>query len=701
MSARTRSRTLLLVLAFALLAVLAGCQAATMAPQQSADPTSAAAEEQPSARPQVNSTNAPAQAEPTRSIAAPTTLPEATAGVGEPQAPAGEMPEIIEQRAVELEWPERLRMGESDVIRLALVPVKDGYVAKAEFPDHSIQSVEVPVPRPNGYTLYAIARLDGVGFEIAPQGGQEHYVAAGEETAWRWTLTPRAPGQQRLSVQLRLRWVPASGAAGTVIESQAYSRGIDVQVASFLGMSTAQAGSTGAFGLLIGGGFLLAGIIGRRTAPAPAARPVVGGVQVVTPNPAVTIETGPNLTLSGEETGLLRGVFAGYSRVVIESEFLSGYSGARTFLVRPVRPDGGADALTIVKLGPRGSIQREFANYEAFVKDRLPPVTARIQRAPVVLGKNGGTKAAVQYTFIASPGHAPVSLRNALLQNPNPALLLRLFETFGPNWWMQRRPYTFRLGVEYDRLLPPHYVLEPVIGSANPATEIDERTSPADLRLPVGAVVRVKPFRQAEFRPDGRSLSLQGLPGDGRPALRLRWQSLTPPGGLAKVTATRMDLLRGWTGSFDRFGLPDPLERLPALLEETVTGTRSVIHGDLNLENVLAGPGDLLWLIDFAETREGHPLFDFAHLESELIAHVLAPRAGSAGAYLDIWQAGNDPLLRAVHEIAQRCLFDSAHPREYDLALYMACVGALKYPNLDPLAKHCLYLTAAAKGATM
>ena len=602
---------------------------------------------------------------------------------------------------MELEWPECLRMGESDVIRLAPVPVKDGYVAKAEFPDHSIQSVEVPVPRPNGYTLYAIARLDGVGFDIAPQGDQEHYVAPDEETAWRWTLTPRAPGQQRLSVQLKLRWVPASGAAGTMFESQAYSRGIDVQVASFLGMSTTQAGSTGAFGLLIGGGFLLAGIVGRRTAPAPAARTTEGGVQVVTPNPAVTIETGPNLTLSDEETGLLRGVFSGYSRVVIESEFLSGYSGARTFLVRPVRPDGGADALTIVKLGPRGSIQREFANYEAFVKDRLPPVTARIQRAPVVLGKNGGTKAAVQYTFIASPGHAPVSLRNALLQKPNPALLLHLFETFGPNWWMQRRPYTFRLGVEYDRLLPPHYVLEPVEGRAGPAAEIDERTSPTDLRLSVGDVVRVKPFRQVEPRPDGRSLSLQGLPGDGRPALRLRWQSLTPPGGLAKVTATRMDLLRGWTGSFDCFGLPDPLERLPALLEETVTGTRSVIHGDLNLENVLAGPGDLLWLIDFAETREGHPLFDFAHLESELIAHVLAPRAGSARAYLDLWQEGNDPLLNAVHQIAQRCLFDSARMREYDLALYMACVGALKYPNLSPLAKHCLYLTAAAKGTAL
>ena len=42
----------------------------------------------------------------------------------------------------------RLRLGDSDVIRLALVPTKDGYVAQAEFPDHSLQTREVPVPAP-------------------------------------------------------------------------------------------------------------------------------------------------------------------------------------------------------------------------------------------------------------------------------------------------------------------------------------------------------------------------------------------------------------------------------------------------------------------------------------------------------------------------------------------------------------------------
>jgi hypothetical protein len=678
-----------------LLTLLSACAPAapTNAPA-AAEPTSA-----PAAKPQASAPSVPT-ATPAQS-AAMTSAPAETVATAVPT-------QVIEGRQVELEWPERLRMGDSDMIRLALVPTKSGYVAHAEFPDHTVQSKEVPVPRPNGYVLYAVARLDGVGFDISPTGENERFVPAGEEVSWRWTLSPRKPGQHRLSVLLRLRWVPGPGVGGAPIESQAYSRGLDVQVSSFLGMSPAQAAATGLLGLILGGGLLLAAAVGTGWRGSRLVAVPRGALEPIEPSSGLAIETPAGMSLLPVESGLLRGLFRSYARLVIENEFLSGYSGARTFLVRPIRPDGCADAPTIVKLGPTEAIRQEFENYESFVKDRLPPMTARIQRAPVVLAgaKQSGSnrnevreRAAVQYTFIAEPGRPPVSLRQALLQDPDPNYLLRLFETFGPGWWMQRRPYTFRLGVEYDRLLPPHYVLEPVaetgVRAALPL--LMETVDPGCLGLAAGVLVHMQPFRQVERRADGRSFSLVGTPAEGRTALRLRWSAPVLPGGaaLARVVATRMDLLHDWTASFDRFGLPDPFERLPAVLDETIAGTRSVIHGDLNLENVLVGPGSLVWLIDFAQTREGHPLFDFAHLGSEMIAHVLAVRAGSPRTYLDLWQAGRDPLLEALEHVAGRCLFDPARPREYHLALYLACLGALKYQNLSGLAKHCLYLTAA------
>jgi hypothetical protein len=167
--------------------------------------------------------------------------------------------------------------------------------------------------------------------------------------------------------------------------------------------------------------------------------------------------------------------------------------------------------------------------------------------------------------------------------------------------------------------------------------------------------------------------------------------------------ATRETLLKGYTAGLERFHLPDPLAALATLLDENVIASRATIHGDLNLENVLVGPGDFVWLIDFAETRDGHTLADFAHLEAEIISHVIAPQMPSPQAFVgllqdDQLQNGHNNLqaLRAsLHQIAARCSVDPAQPREYHLALYMACLGALKYRNLGAHQKQLLYLTAA------
>ena len=179
------------------------------------------------------------------------------------------------------------------------------------------------------------------------------------------------------------------------------------------------------------------------------------------------------------------------------------------------------------------------------------------------------------------------------------------------------------------------------------------------------------------------------------------------------MIATRMDLLQSTTTGFDLMGLPDPLEKLPLLLQEPIRGTRSIIHGDLNLENILIGPGGMVWLIDFATTREGHPLTDFAHLEAEIIAHVIAPQIKDAAAFEWILESlfGNEiqqnqqpplsnlkSLVTSLHEIAFNCLANPSQPREYWLALYVSCLGALKYRNLDEYQKYLLYLTAAFLG---
>lgn len=594
---------------------------------------------------------------------------------------------VVEPRVIELEWPPTMRLGESDVVRLALIPDESGYTLEADFPDHQIQSQPVDVDRPPGYALYASARMDGVGFAISPAQELERYLPPGEAVIWRWTIKPSSPGQQRLSVSVRLRWKPPVGANEPVRESMVLSQALDVRVLSILGLTQSQAMMVGVLGLILGGGLSLTALLTRAPSGPPRLR-------TLRPNPALSLEPHPGLQIPEKTGEIFRTLFHRYGRLVLLKEFPAGYSGAQTYLAQPIDPEGRADAHTVVKVGPRALIRQEYENYETYVKKRLPPVTGRIQHPPVTA--RGSDLAGLQYTFIGEPGQPPVSLREALLEDPDPALLYRLFDTFGPNWWMQRRPYTFRVAQEYDRFLPPHYVVAPEHGRG-PA--LDGQAPPGEVSLAVGQTVTLRGFQRIRRRADGRSLSLHGAAHPGQPVLRVRWLSRAAPNGATgRVVATRASFLEETVRGYDRLGLPDPLEKLSSVSQEAVQGTRSTIHGDLNLENILQGPGGIVWLIDFAQTREGHTLLDFAHLYAEVVAHVVAARGESPESYLAGLARGDHRLLAAVRELATRCLFDPRQAREYDLALYMTCLGALKFVNVSPGAKHLLYLTAAHLG---
>ena len=601
---------------------------------------------------------------------------------------------VIEPRKIELEWPNRIHLGDSDVVRLAIIPTDSGYSLTTEFPDHQTITQDVPIVRPSGYDLFAVARLEGVNFDIAPSGEQAYHFPEGQPVTWHWSLTPKQPGNHRLTISLSIRWVPNNATSGDVREGIAYSKGLDVYVPSFLGLTRGQAMTTGFFGAIIGSAISLFGLLRKP-------KSIRRAIEVRSPNAQVSIELPANLNLEPAERQLLQTLFYRYHKLTVLQEFRSGYSGARTFLLLPHRSDGRTDAHTIAKIGHKNIIHQEFTNFETHVKHTLPPITARIQQRPVSV--RGSELAALQYTFIGEPGSMPVSLRQTLRKKTDPMYIQKLFETFGPNWWTQRNARTFSLSQEYDRLLPPHYVVEPASGKND---YVLDGQAPWLTTIPMGEHVSLRNFKDSE--PRAGHISLKGVSVSGQSPLRVHWlgqpfsRSVT-----GRIIATRSSLLKEYTQDMDLFGRPDPLEKLPAVLQETILASHSIIHGDLNLENILVGPGDIIWLIDFAETRFGHPLADFAHLETEIISHIIAPQVENPQEYLKLFDAvlaGKQPtllteflpLLVEIHNIASRCQVDPASPREYLLALFMSCLGAMKYQNLDPHQKHLLYLSAAS-----
>ena len=621
----------------------------------------------------------------------------------------------VDTRIVELEWPAEMRLGGSESVRLALIPSTDSYTLTVEGANNAVVTKTIEAKPKPGFDLFAVAKLNAPKFEVSSDFAAQQALVPKETVRWRWLISPREGGRQMASVLVHLHWEPQVGNTAKPVDGAALvDQPMQIEVTSLMGMSITQAAGMGGMGLV---GSVLLSVFAFVFRRVPSMKLALA--QVANPNTQLKIEQNPSIVFAADEQTLLRTLFRKYGRLVVQNEFRSGYSGARTLLALPVREDGRADAYTIAKIGARESIQQEFDNYERFVKDTLPPVTARIQELPVTapIIANPQDKAVLRYTFIGEPGKMPTSLRESFLREPDPALLSKLFDTFGPNWWMQRKPHTFRLAAEYDSILPAHYVIEPLEGPApRGAIGLDGRMPPGQLtqsgqeRLSVGDMVFLKNFPGVERRADGKSLSLTGEGFGGNPPLRVRWMGETLTGAsTGKVTATRLTLLRGFVGGAELHGLPDPLPKLATILNENVIGSRSIIHGDLNLENILVGPGGFVWLIDFAQTREGHPLADFAHLEAEIIAHVIAaqkPTAQtsaaqtlgtqlSAEAFVEMLRTQSHPLLNRLHEIAYACLLNPTNKREYQLALSVTCLGAMKYTNLQAHQRHLLYLSAA------
>ena len=167
-----------------------------------------------------------------------------------------------------MEWPAHLRLGNSDIVRVSLIPSEAGYTVSAEFPEHPTQSQDINVPRPPGYDLFAVGRLEGASFDIVPQGEQPFRLDPAEKITWRWSLTPRSPGTHRLALSLLLRWTPQEGAALSPRESLIFSRALQVEVGSILGLTDSQAGIAGILLVLailaVIGGLLLANRRGEK-----------------------------------------------------------------------------------------------------------------------------------------------------------------------------------------------------------------------------------------------------------------------------------------------------------------------------------------------------------------------------------------------------------------------------------------------------
>ena len=469
-----------------------------------------------------------------------------------------------------------------------------------------------------------------------------------------------------------------------------------------------------------------------------SARPSAEG-----PASGLRLDVVSNLPLSPAEEALIRSDFAGCDRVYLEREFKGGYSGARVLLVTPFR-SGRRLIHVVIKIDTPAAVKREWEAYRRYVQDRLPLITARRPESPHYA--EDAELALLRYTFAGELGDvSPESLRTyyAKHSGQDVADLLDewLFQGFGRKWWLQRSSEDFMLRWEYDRLLPVNLVLEPQESAGETslalvARRVDAHTCRA---LKVGQLVQIQGFEVEDVHAAQGEITLQASSPSGRAAypIRVRVAGLDAdqiayrvgqdiPFLIGKVTATRHDLLLGLAEpalpgqSFDQKTMaigasiyPNPLYDYEMLLDQRVAAMVSIIHGDMNLENVLVTPpSGPVWLIDFATTRKGHNLYDFIRLETEVITHLLPQTGVGLDAAVCLVQALHQPqpharqlpaelqkafvVLAAVRHMARACLHNPESWDEYYLGLVIALLGALKFKTLDDPARRVALAAAAA-----
>lgn len=199
---------------------------------------------------------APAGAQPTQSLpeqpveTQPPSILNLTALPTQPAATA--IPAIPERRRLTLEYPPRIRTGDSDVVRMTLEMDDLGNITPTAMIGGNIVSGEV-IEIPNLYETHHViaeAKFDIAGMQVSPSDLFSQTLLPGQTVTFYWSVRPQEAGIYRGTIWLYLRFVNKSNAEES--RKTVSAQIVEIKAVNFFGLPVNLVRGVGAVGSVVG-----------------------------------------------------------------------------------------------------------------------------------------------------------------------------------------------------------------------------------------------------------------------------------------------------------------------------------------------------------------------------------------------------------------------------------------------------------------
>jgi len=170
-----------------------------------------------------------------------------------PQEPvATTLPAIPERRRITLEFPPKIRAGDSDVVRLTLeVDDLDNITPTAQFDGNVVTGEVVEIPNLyDTHNVVAEAKFDIAGIQVSPPDMISQTLSKGQSLNFYWSVRPMDVGTYRGTVWFYLRFVDK--VSGEESRKTVSAQIVEIEAVNVLGLPVRLVRTAGGIGSVVG-----------------------------------------------------------------------------------------------------------------------------------------------------------------------------------------------------------------------------------------------------------------------------------------------------------------------------------------------------------------------------------------------------------------------------------------------------------------